>query len=118
MSLRFAQVVFDCQDAGSLAGFWSGVLRSPVDPGASEFFATIGRGGPGTAFMFIKVPEQRVGKNRLHVDLIGPEHETEVDRVIGLGAKRVGDFDEYGTRWTTLADPEGNVFDIGAEHPS
>ena len=116
MSLRFGQVVFDCHNAAALADFWSGVLEQPIDAGANEFFATVGREGSGTGFMFIQVPEPRNEKNRLHVDLVGPDHETEVDRVIGLGAKRIADFDEYGTRWTTLADPEGNVFDVGAEH--
>ena len=29
------------------------------------------------------------------------------------GGERVADFDEYGARWTTLCDPEGNLFDIG-----
>jgi len=66
--------------------------------------------------MFIKVPEDRAGKNRPHVDLLSPDYEAEVVRVIGLGAERVDDFDEYGTRWTTLSDPEGNVFDIGLAH--
>ena len=39
-----------------------------------------------------------------------------MERAIELGARKVGDFDEYGTRWTTLADPESNVFDIGTPH--
>lgn len=34
--------------------------------------------------------------------------------MIGLGAEHVADYDEYGHRWTTLRDPEGSVFDIGA----
>jgi hypothetical protein len=63
---------------------------------------------------FQRLPEERAGKNRLHVDLAGPDHETEVKRVIGLGAEHVADYDEYGHRWTTLRDPEGSVFDIGA----
>jgi hypothetical protein len=36
-----------------------------------------------------------------------------VERAISLGATKVAEFDEYGTRWTTMTDPEGNVFDIG-----
>lgn len=116
MSSSLAQVVFDCDDAAALAGFWSGVLDKPVDAEANEFFASIGRGGDGPGFFFIKVPEPRSGKNRLHVDLASADYEAEVDRVIGLGAKRVGDFDEYGVRWTTLSDPEGNVFDISGVH--
>lgn len=118
MTLSFEHVVFDCRNAAELAGFWSKVLGCPVDAGGNEFFATVGREGaaPHPAFMFAKVPEERVGKNRLHVDLVSSDWAVEVDRVLGLGAERVADFDEYGTQWTTLRDPEGNVFDIGAAH--
>ena len=62
--------------------------------------------------MFIQVPEERAAKNRLHLDLASADWSAEVDRVVGLGAKRVGEFDEYGAHWVTLADPEGNVFDL------
>jgi hypothetical protein len=115
MTLTFEHIVFDSRDAAALAGFWSRVLECPVDSGANEFFATVGRDGEALrpVFMFIKVPEERVGKNRLHVDLHATERDTEVKRVIGLGAEYVADFDEYGARWTTLRDPEGNLFDIG-----
>jgi hypothetical protein len=117
MTLSLEQLVIDCADATALAGFWSGVLGRPVDEGASEFFATVGRGGDEPlkpAWMFIKVPEERAGKNRVHADLVSADWRSEVDRVIGLGAKFVAEFDEYGTKWVTLRDPEGNVFDIGA----
>ena len=117
MSIAFAQFVIDCQDPAALAGFWSGVLGVPVDPGASPYFATVGRAGERPlrpAWMFIKVPEPRIGKNRVHADLVATDWAAEVERVVGLGATRVAEFDEYGTRWVTLTDPEGNVFDIGA----
>ena len=34
--------------------------------------------------------------------------------MLALGATRIADFDQDGERWTTLADPEGNEFDIVA----
>lgn len=34
------------------------------------------------------------------------------DRLLALGASKLGDFAEDGYRWITLADPEGNEFDI------
>ncbi len=116
MTLTFAQVVFDCRDALSQAQFWSVVLEHPVDAGASPYFASIGRAADNklpTAWMFIQVPEDRVGKNRLHVDLVSAAPTVDIDRALQAGAERVADFDEYGTAWTTLHDPEGNVFDIG-----
>ena len=116
MTLALAQVVFDVSDdAARLAGFWSQVLGRPVAAGASPFFAVIPPGSPGApAFMFLKVPEAKSGKNRVHVDLTAPDWRAEADRVVGLGAEKVGEFAEYGTEWVTLRDPEGNKFDIGA----
>ena len=66
--------------------------------------------------MFLAVPEPRQGKNRVHLDLVSTDRQAVVERALSLGATKVGEFDEYGTQWTTLADPEGNVFDIGVRH--
>ena len=66
--------------------------------------------------MFLGVPEPRQGKNRLHLDLAATDLPAEVERAVALGATKIAEFDEYGTRWTTLTDPEGNVFDIGVRH--
>ena len=51
-------------------------------------------------------------KNRVHVDLGTADLESELKRLAGLGATHIADLDEGGTRWTTLADPEGNEFDV------
>ena len=112
MSIALEHVTFDSADAATLAAFWAQVLDSQVDAGGNEFFATVNKEGDGPALMFIQVPEERVGKNRLHLDLATADWAAEVDRIVGLGAKRVGEFDEYGAHWVTLADPEGNVFDL------
>ena len=113
--LSVAHVTVDCQHhAGELAGFYAALLDRPVDPGASEYFATVGRGsGAPPVLMFIRVPERTPGKNSVHLDLHAPDVPAEVARAVGLGAKHVADFAEYGAVWTTLADPEGNLFDIG-----
>jgi len=117
MSLSTEHIVFDCADAARLAEFWGALLERPVDPGAAAFFATVGRESEpplSPLYMFLQVPEERTGKNRLHVDLVGEDLPAQVARAVSLGARHVGDFDEYGTIWTTLADPEGNLFDVAA----
>jgi len=118
MTLSFGQVAIDCQDAAALAGFWSALLDQPVDDGASAYFATVGRSaeriGGTPVLMFLKVPEPKQAKNRVHLDLYAPDWTAEATRAVSLGAKHVADFDEYGTQWATLLDPEGNEFDIGA----
>jgi predicted enzyme related to lactoylglutathione lyase len=60
--------------------------------------------------LFNQVPESKTAKNRMHVDLVADDREAEVDRLVGLGAKRLADQAEFGLRWTVLADPEGNEF--------
>ena len=107
--VKLAAIVFDCADAATLASFWSRVLDRPVDNGASDGFAAI-TGAP--TFMFFQVPEAKQTKNRLHVDLSTEDLEAAVSRIVGLGASRLADHEEYGIRWVTLADPEGNEFDV------
>lgn len=108
-------VTFDCTDAVQLATFWAALLNRNVDDGATEEFASIGVGEPGSDrphWMFNKVPEPKKVKNRVHVDLISNSRDREAKRLLSLGATHVSDVDEAGNRWTTLADPEGNEFDI------
>jgi hypothetical protein len=103
--------------------FWSAALSRPLDPKASSDFATIGfagrRNSVGWApverdddptWMFAKVPEPKTAKNRMHLDLMTPDPEAEIAHLVGLGATRVTDMEEYGYEWTVMADPEGNEF--------
>jgi predicted enzyme related to lactoylglutathione lyase len=117
MSISLAAVTFDCRDAAALANFYAQLLERPVDADANEYFASIGRGddrGPG--LMFIQVPDKTPGKNVVHLDLSAPDWRAQIERAVSLGAEHIGDFDEYGVRWVTLADPEGNLFDIAHQH--
>jgi hypothetical protein len=73
-------------------------------------------GGPVLGFQ--RVPEERAGKNRLHLDLgAAAGGHAEVERLVGLGATVLGERggDAEGLVWTTLTDPEGNEFCV-AEH--
>jgi predicted enzyme related to lactoylglutathione lyase len=115
MPVGFGQVVIDSQRADDIAAFWSALLERPIGGGANQFFAMIPASEDGAfpALMFLAVAEPRQGKNRLHLDLVADDLAAEVERAVALGATKVADFDEYGTVWTTLTDPEGNIFDIG-----
>jgi predicted enzyme related to lactoylglutathione lyase len=111
MSVTLNHITIDCADAEQVAGFWSSVLEERVDAGASPDFATI-TSRTSASWMFVKVPESKQVKNRVHVDLATADLDAELERLAGLGATRIADLDEGGTRWTTLADPEGNEFDV------
>ncbi len=83
-------------------------LRHPDDP-VDERGA-----GAGRRILFQAVPETKVVKNRVHLDLlVGPEaHDAEVERLVGLGATINGVHAGDEGRWTLLMDPEGNEFDV------
>jgi len=111
MTIQLHNVTLDCADPQRVAAFWSEALGRPIDDGASDGFVSIGmndRAQPG--WFFIKVPEGKTVKNRAHFVLQADDRETEVTRLLGLGATKVGEYDEYGERWTTLQDVEGNEF--------
>ena len=119
-------VVFDCRHPASLARFWASVLDgyevAPYDEAELERLRSKGifdtdddpmvlverPGGPGPRYLFQLVPEPKVVKNRLHLDLRGDDPAAELRRLVGLGARVL---DEQAT-WVVLADPEGNEFDL------
>ncbi|MEV6354092.1 VOC family protein [Streptomyces hydrogenans] len=113
MSSLVRHVTIDCADAYALAGFWAEVLNGKVSdddrPGDPEALVE----SEGAGLLFIRVPEPKAVKNRVHLD-IQPQDRTrdeEVERLLGLGATLVGDHRKPdGTGWATLADPEGNEF--------
>lgn len=123
MTVKIASVTFDCADALTVARFWSAALGRPLDPKASSDIATIGFAGrrdtvgwapverdDDPTWGFARVPEPKAAKNRVHLDLMAPDPEAEVARLVELGATRVADKEEYGYTWTVMADPEGNEF--------
>jgi predicted enzyme related to lactoylglutathione lyase len=115
VSTTLYAITFDCDDPREVAKFWAAVFDSNVDGGASDDFASIALGDNGTApthWLFNRVPESKQTKNRVHVDLVSHDRAREVKRLIKLGATHLAEIDEGGSQWTTLADPEGNEFDV------
>jgi catechol-2,3-dioxygenase len=109
MSTTVIGVSLDTTDSAELAGFWAGVLGLTVNAGATSEYAAI-ESTPRLAFH--RVPEGKVAKNRLHLDLLSDEFDLELKRLLGLGATRVNELRQGGAHWITLADPEGNEFDL------
>ena len=133
------QVVIDCAAPHELADWWaealgwqvesqdeSFILRMIQTGAASEADTIRHRGAlvwkvgaaltspePGRPrVLFQRVPEPKTGKNRLHFDVrVGPERrETEIARLLALGATELWRASQGPYEWATLADPEGNEF--------
>ncbi len=119
MPMRIGNVTFDCDDVLKGGAFWAEALRRTLDPGSGPAFASIGGDDPARtepAWYFEKVPEPKVAKNRMHLDLVDPD-PSAVDRLVALGASIVGEHQIAGGRhrWIVMQDPEGNEFCIAAK---
>jgi hypothetical protein len=113
MASRFTELVVDAADPAGLAAFWSAVLGwQPTGryPAPAVEIADPARDGP--SLTFVPVPDEKRGKNRLHLDLnpVGCTQDEEVARLVGLGATRADVGQGPDQSWVVLADPEGNEF--------
>jgi predicted enzyme related to lactoylglutathione lyase len=104
----------DALSPARVAEFWAQVLGEPAEydpvPEDDDWAAVGAEGGPGLRVLFLKVPDAKTVKNRLHLDLTpSTSRAAEVERIATLGATVVADFYEHG-RWTLMRDPEGNEF--------
>jgi hypothetical protein len=113
-------ITFDCADALALARFWAAALGTDVDEDEATperaYVEAAGWGGPN--MWFIRVPEPKTAKNRMHFDLRAPATlAAEVARLEALGAHVV---EPVGSHMI-MEDPEGNVFclELGPDdHPA
>ncbi|MCC7368342.1 MAG: VOC family protein [Chloroflexi bacterium] len=117
MGSRFTELIVDASNPDRLALFWMAVLgwqptgRYPApaveiaDPARQESLI-------GPTITFVPVPDEKQGKNRLHIDVnpVGCDQDAEVERLLGLGARRVDVGQGAEKSWVVLADPEGNEF--------
>ena len=127
MSSKFTELAIDCADPQALARFWCAVLDYEVqdvdsgDDGEDELVA-IGsplvpegkqRQGPvPPTLTFVRVPEGKTIKNRLHID-VNPtdrDQDAEVQRLLDLGARHADVGQGPDVSWIVLVDPEGNEF--------
>ncbi|MFI0718829.1 VOC family protein [Streptomyces sp. NPDC021224] len=139
-TIRKVQVTFDCADPERVARFWCEVLGYEVPPAPEGFddwadyerslpperqgtgFACQDPTGVGPRLYFQRVPEGKVVKNRVHLDvrvgtgLVGEERvaalEAEAARLVALGATRLELLvaDEYNESCLPMLDIEGNEF--------
>jgi hypothetical protein len=111
MGSRFTELIVDAADARRLADFWAAVLGWQPTGRYEGAVEIAGPPGTGPSLVFVPVPEPKTVKNRLHVDVnpVGCDQAQEVERLIGLGARRV-DVGQGEQTWVVLADPEGNEF--------
>ena len=115
MSLRIQAFTVDSPDPSRIANFWEQALgwrRTFEEPDEVVLEPPLGSPQLGVApdVLFVRVPDGKVVKNRLHLDLRPQDQVAEVERLEKLGARRadVGQGDDV--TWVVMADPDGNEF--------
>ena len=111
MTLSVDTLTIDCHDPKLLADFWCAALDYRLDEIDEEGAVVEPSAGAGWSMLFLVVPDEKVVKNRLHLDLRpSGSMAAEVARLEQLGASATTRIDEGGGFWTVMGDPEGNEF--------
>jgi len=112
-ALRLVGVSVDSADAATLAGWWADVLGGTVAAFAEAGFWSVSADALGGVNLgFGQVDQPTPGKNRLHVDFAVVDRSAAVGQLVQAGATVVYEGAWQGVTWTTLADPDGNLFDV------
>ena len=110
MTVSFREVVIDCAGPRALARFWAAATGYEIDDESDDWAAIRGEGERNIRIAFQRVPEGKVAKNRVHVDLAAADEEAEARKIEALGATRLWVSDDADDPFVVLADPEGNEF--------
>jgi predicted enzyme related to lactoylglutathione lyase len=112
---RINSVTFDCSDPARVGEFWSRALGYESVQRGDDYFWIEAAMGPATPLLFVRVPEGKQVKNRVHLDIATNDRAAEVDRLIELGATIIDIGTPHDASWTVMADPEGNEFCVTSE---
>lgn len=128
------QVTVDCEDAERMCHFWSTALGYVHEPPPAGYLswddflrangvtvpppgsigAIVDPDNVGPRLLFVRVPEKKVMKNRVHLDLRAGRsdeaREAKIAELTAAGATEIRRVDENGQWWMVMADPEGNEF--------
>lgn len=115
MAIRWQCLCVDANDPGPVAEFWRQVLGwrctyESADEVALEPPLGSPADGVSPDLLFLRVPEGKQVKNRLHMDLRPDDQAVEVARLEALGARRVDIGQGASVSWVVMADPFGNEF--------
>lgn len=105
-------IVVDCSDLPRMMAFWQEVLHYvPRDPPEADGVVLKDPEGRGPNLALSRTSEGHLEDYRIHLDLYSSDPEREVERLLRLGATMHRRAEE-GNDFVTLADPDGNLFDV------
>ncbi len=109
MTLSLDAITIDCRDPAAVAEFWREALSLLPEGSDDDGDWVQLKSDKGFLLLFLKVPDDKQVKNRIHFDLLPDDQEREVERLEALGARRI-DIGQGDKSWIVMADVEGNEF--------
>ena len=106
---RISAVVIDVHGLTACGQFWSEVLEVSI-LSEDERYLVLDRQPGGVGLILQKVPEEKVNKNRVHIDLSVKDVDAALSRAEALGAHKVRVVLDPDERFIVLTDPDGNEF--------
>jgi predicted enzyme related to lactoylglutathione lyase len=107
-------VTVDCDDTRRVADFWAALLDADViEPGADRpgWRRLQPRGSDGPFINFQPVEQPKVGKVRIHLDVLVDDLEAGVGQVVAFGGTDTGSREQLPRgQIAVVQDPEGNEF--------
>lgn len=110
MELKILSIVWGVTHLDRAIAFWTAALNYKLkrEPDV-DFAILVPQSGEGMQ-LSLKLTNSKAPK-RHHLDLIAQDQQTEVVRLIGLGATKFENWNyESGADYTVLLDPDGNSF--------
>ena len=121
MTSRLIALCFDANDPRGLAPFWAEALRWEIQDATDDEIALVPTDDTRFRILFVPVPDEKSGQNRIHLDLTTTSVDDQtrsVERLVELGARHVDIGQSPDEPHVVLADPEGNEFCIIEPHNS
>lgn len=105
-------ITFDCTDAQRLASFWSEFLQVPMGTVYDGGIATIAAQNGYPLLVFQPMPSLSTERPRVHPDFHTTDLEADTKRLLRMGASMIEEVSLPGLRYNSMADIEGNKFDL------
>lgn len=116
--LKVGSIVWGVRDVPRAIRFWCTALDyRPLREPSDDWAILVPKQGPGVQLAITLVSSDAASHQRHHLDLYASDQAAEVERLLGLGARRVDWRYPEHADYIVLADPDGNKFCVVRKNP-
>lgn len=102
-------LTIDVSDRDRAERFWGGLLGLTVTRRIDQY-SYFDDAAEGIRLILQEVPDPKVAKNRVHLDLSSDDPQALLDEVVSLGGRVISSVEDPSYSLTVACDPDGNEF--------